>query len=416
MMKKLILASGIVLVLVNIAILFLDDDGRVGRTNYIHKWEQVTAQDVKETLTVPGVLTSAHEVPVYLKSESGSVSEMLVEPGDTVEEGADLFTYQVADYAKTYRELTASITSFDEKVKAVEQAISEAGESDFATAAFSEDVNVPETIDESENEEDMAAATEALQQATEEQTTQLQEQYRISLEKELAEKNAELTAAEEQLAGLEETGEYVTVTSPAKGTVKAIDESGNKPVITLQSSELVITGELTEAERKQVQNAMTIEAKLDDGHGPALEGEITELAEQPATTVDKESMYKFEASYLIEDEQSDKLLAGYHLDTDILLAYSSQAPAVKPAQVEDNQVWKMANGQVFTTEVNIGAQNDKQAAITSGLEAGAFIPAKQGDYYQNEPFVTPWKAQQMNWSTWRDSFTSYEFLLGLLDH
>ncbi|PAE09533.1 hypothetical protein CHI12_00830 [Terribacillus saccharophilus] len=414
MMKKLILALGIVLVLVNIAILFLDDDGRVGRTNYIHKWEQVTAQDVKETLTVPGVLTSAKEEPVYFDSESGAVSEMLVEPGDTVEEGADLFSYRVADYAKTYRELTASITSLDEKVMAVEQAISEAGESDFAAAAFSEDVNDPETIDESENEKDTDAASEALQQATEEQTTQLQEQYRISLEKELAEKNAELTAAEEQLAGLEETGEFVTVTSPSAGTVKSIDESGNKPVITLQSSDLVITGELTEAERKQVQNAMTIEAKLDDG--PALEGEITELAEQPAATDGKESMYKFEASYLAEDEQANKLLAGYHLDTDILLAYASQAPTVKPAQVEDDQVWKMANGQLFTTKVGIGAQNDIQAAITSGLEAGAFLPANQGDYYQNEPFVTPWKAQQMNWSTWNDSFTSYEFLLGLLDH
>lgn len=414
MMKKLILTLGIVLVLVNIAILFLDDDGRVGRTNFIHKWEQVTAQDVKETLTVPSVLTSAHEVPVYLESESGTVSEMLVEPGDTVEEGADLFTYQVADYAKTYRELTATITLLDEQVLAVEQAISEAGESDFAAAAFSEDVNVPETIDESENEEDTDAATEALQQATEEQTTQMQEQYRISLEKELAEKNAELTAAEEQLAGLEETGEYVTVSSPAAGTVKSLDEDGKKPVITLQSSELVITGELTEAERKQVQKAMTIEAKLDDG--PALEGEITELAEQPATSAEKESMYKFEASYLAEDEQAEKLLAGYHLNTDILLAYASQTPAVKPAQVKNNQVWKMANGQLFTTKVDIGAQNDKQAAITSGLEAGAFIPANQGDYYQNEPFVTPWRAQQMNWSTWSDSFTSYEFLLGLLDH
>ncbi|PAD22589.1 efflux RND transporter periplasmic adaptor subunit [Terribacillus saccharophilus] len=413
MMKKLILTLGIVLVLVNIAILFLDDDGRVGRTNFIHKWEQVKAQDVKETLSVPAVLTSAHEVPVYLESESGSVSKMLVEPGDTVEEGADLFTYRVADYAKTYRELTASITSLDEKVMAVEQAISEAGESDFAAAAFSNDVNVIETIDGSENEEDTEAASEALQQATEEQTAQLQEQYRISLEKELAEKNAELTAAEEQLAGLEETGEYVTVTSPAAGTVKSIDESGNKPVTTLQSSELVITGELTEAERKQVQNAMTIEAKLDDG--PVLEGEITELAEQPAAT-SKESKYQFEASYLAEDEQADKLLAGYHLDTDILLAYASQAPTVKPAQVEDNQVWKMANGQLFTAKVDTGAQNGKQAAITSGLEAGAFIPAKQGDYYQNEPFVTPWKAQQMNWSSWSDSFTSYEFLLGLLDH
>nr|WP_318539494.1 hypothetical protein [Terribacillus saccharophilus] len=154
MMKKLILTLGIVLVLVNIAILFLDDDGRVGRTNFIHKWEQVTAQDVKETLSVPGVLTSANELPVYLDADSGSLSEMLVEPGDTVEEGAELFTYQVADYAKTYRELTASITLLDEQVLAVEQAISETGESDLTAASFSEDVNVPETNDESENEED----------------------------------------------------------------------------------------------------------------------------------------------------------------------------------------------------------------------------------------------------------------------
>lgn len=410
MMKKLVLPLGIVLVLVNIVILSLDDEGQVGRTNFIPKWEQVTAQDVKETLSVPAVLTSAEEVPVYLDPESGSMSEILVRPGDTIEEGDDLFTYKAADYGKTYRELTAAITTLEQQAEAVEQAISAVeGAGDIEAAAAPMEPIVP-----TEDGGDADAANEALRQATEEQTAQMQEQYRIGLEKELAQKHAELTVAEAQLSELEETGEYVTVTSPSAGTVKSVRQTGEGPIVTLESKELVISGELTEAERKQVQDGMTVEAKLRDS-GPVLEGEITDLAEQPVAAA-QESTYRFEASYASEEEQTDQLVAGYHLDTDILLDFTRQAPAVKPSQVKDDRIWKMANGQLFTAKVEIGAQNDKQTAVTSGLEAGAFIPAEQGDHYQNEPFVTPWKPHQMAWSTWKDSFTGYEFLLGLLDH
>ena len=409
MMKKLLLPLGIVLVLANIAILFWDDEGRVGRTNFIHKWEQVSAQDVKETLSVPAVLTSAEEVPVYLDPESGSISEMLVGPGDKLEEGDDLFTYQAADYGKTYRELTSVITTLEAQTEAVEQAISAVEEADIDA-----DASLLEPIEQTEDEDVAIAANEALRQTTQEQTAQMQEQYRIGLEKELAEKNAELTAAEEQLSDLEETGEYVTVTSPSAGTVKSVGQAGSDPIVILDSSELVITGELAEADRKRVQEGMTIEANLRDG-GPVLEGEITDLAEQPVAAA-AESTYKFEASYLAEDDHTDQLLAGYHLDTDILLALASQAPTVKPSQVKENQIWKMANGQLFTEKVEVGAQNAEQAAVTSGLEAGSFIPVDQGEHYQNEPFVTPWKPHEMTWSTWKDSFASYEFLLGLLDH
>ncbi|MFP7492560.1 efflux RND transporter periplasmic adaptor subunit [Terribacillus saccharophilus] len=413
MMKKIILPAGILLILINLAILFWDD-GRVGRTNVVHKWEQVTAEDVKETMAVPAVLTSADMIPVRFDPQSGSITETLVEPGDTVEEGDDLFTYQTADYNKTYSELNSVITSLEQQTEAVEQAISDAEDAAIAVDAQPEETFESESIEESGSEEENDRATEALQQATEEQTIQMQEQYRIDLEKELAQKSAELSAAEEQLADLEETGEFITVTSPASGTVKTVAQTGDEPVVTLQSSDLVMAGELTEAERKQVQTGMTVEAKVTDD-GPALEGEITDLADQPSAA-GKESKYKFEAAYLPEEEQNDDLLAGYHLDMDILLAHDSQVPAVKPARVTDDRIWHMTNGELQTVQVELGAQNEKQAAIISGLEAGTFIPVDQEGHYANEPFVTPWKPQEMNWSQWKEAFTSYEFLLGIMDH
>ncbi|QXE01125.1 efflux RND transporter periplasmic adaptor subunit [Terribacillus sp. DMT04] len=419
MIKKIFLPAAAVLVLLNIGLLFWDDEGRIGRTNFIQDWEQVMAQDVEETLSAPAVLTSADEIPVYLQPASGSLSEMLVEKGDAVEEGDDLFTYHVRDYTTTHQELSASITTLEEQTAAVEQAMNQIDEIDVAAGALPTDIAIPETFENADvvNEESAGteAISEALQQASEEQTAQIQEHYRISLEKELAEKQAALAAAEEQLSALEDTGEYITVTSPAAGTIKDIAVPGEAPVITINSSDLVISGELEEAERKQVQSGMTVKAAVADD-GIVLEGEITELADQPASIKDKTSFYTFEATYQSEEEQAEKLVAGYHLKTDILLAYASQAPAVKPDQIKDGKVWTMANGQAFTTNVKVGATNDKQAAITSGMEPGTTIPARAGDYYDNEPFVTPWKPQQISWSDFRESFTSYEFLLGLLDY
>ncbi|SNZ04588.1 HlyD family secretion protein [Terribacillus aidingensis] len=418
MIKKIFLPAAVVFVLLNIGLLFWDDEGRIGRTNFIQDWEQVMAQDVEETLSAPAVLTSADEIPVYLQAASGSLSEMFVEKGDAVEEGDDLFTYQVTDYTKTHRDLSASIATLEEQTAAVEQAMNQLDETDVAAGALPTDITIPETFENTEVAKESAgveAISEALQVAAEEQTAQRQEHYRISLEKELAEKRAALSAAEDQLSALEDTGEYVTVTSPAAGTIKDIAAPGEAPVITINSSDLVISGELKEAERKQVQSGMTVKAAVAD-NGPILEGEITELADQPTSIKDKTSLYTFEASYQLEEEQADKLVAGYHLKTDILLAYASQAPAVKPQQIKNGKIWTMANGQAFTTNVKVGAKNDKQAAITTGMESGTTIPARAGDYYDNEPFVTPWKPQRIKWSDFRESFTSYEFLLGLLDY
>jgi HlyD family secretion protein len=417
--KKILLPAAVVLVLLNIGLLFWDDEGRIGRTNFIQDWEQVMAQDVEETLSASAVLTSADEIPVYLQAASGSLSEMLVEKGDTVEEGDELFTYQVTDYTRTYRELSASITTLEEQTAAVEQAMNQIDDPDVAAGALPSDITIPEAFENTEviNEESAGAEaiSEALQAATEEQTAQIQEHYRINLEKELAEKQAALTAAEEQLSELEDTGEYVTVTSPAAGTIKDIAVTGEAPAVTINSSDLIISGELKEAERKQVQSGMTVKAAVADD-GPVLEGEITELADQPASIKDQTSFYTFEASYQSEEEQAEQLVAGYHLKTDILLAYASQAPAIKPEQIKNGKVWTMANGQAFLSDVKVGAQNDKQAAITTGIEPGTTIPARASDYYNNEPFVTPWKPQRINWSDFRDSYTSYEFLLGLLDY
>jgi HlyD family secretion protein len=418
-MKKIFLPAALVLVLLNIGLLFWDDEGRIGRTNFIQDWEQVMTQDVEETLSAPAVLTSADEIPVYLSAASGSLSEMQVEQGDAVEEGEELFTYQVTDYTQTHRDLSASIATLAEQTAAVEQAMNQIDETDIAAGALPADFIIPETFEDAEanNEEDVGAEaiSEVLQQAAEEQAAQLQEHYRISLEKELAEKQAALSAAEDQLSQLEATGEYVTITSPAAGTIKDIAAPGEAPVLTINSSDLVISGELNEAERKQVQSGMAVKAKVADD-GPVLEGEITELADQPASIKDKTSFYTFEASYQSAEEQAEKLVAGYHLKTDILLAYASQAPAVKPEQIENGMVWTMANGQAFRTNVKVGAKNDKQAAITAGMEPGTTIPAQPGDYYDNEPFVTPWKPQRIRWSDFQDSFTSYDFLLGLLDY
>src|SRR5699024_8692560 len=86
----------------------------------------------------------------------------------------------------------------------------------------------------------------------------IKKQYITEKEKELAQKEAEQTSVETQLSELTATGQTVTVESPYDGVVTNISETLEDPLITVQSAELVVKGELKEQDHSKVEPEQTV--------------------------------------------------------------------------------------------------------------------------------------------------------------
>src|SRR5699024_4628948 len=108
----------------------------------------------------------------------------------------------------------------------------------------------------------------------------IKEQYITEKEKELAQKEAEQTSVETQLSELTATGEMVTVERPYDGVVTNISETREYPLLTVQSAEVVVKGELTEQDHSKVEPEQTVYITMAE-NGSKEEGLIEKVDEIP---------------------------------------------------------------------------------------------------------------------------------------
>src|SRR5699024_2217609 len=188
----------------------------------------------------------------------------------------------VADFENTKRKLEAEADETRDEIDAVEQAIS-------AVSAY----DIPETGEEAD-EENMKSFQELEEEPAEYPpeleeeddsspmtmpvpgTSYLQEQYITEKEKELAQKQAHFDRLQAQLSELEMTGDTVTVDSPYEGRVTDLSEELKKPLMTIESTQLQAEGELTERERRRLEQGMPVDLTVTEGN-KALPGTVQKI-------------------------------------------------------------------------------------------------------------------------------------------
>ncbi|GGD10447.1 transporter [Pontibacillus salipaludis] len=280
----------ILLVIANIILLFLSEN-EVERKSYISKWDTPFRANLENVIEEEGVFQPSTEEYVYFDDDLGSFQQFVVEEGDQVDVGEPLYEYVVRDYYEAVDQLENQIEGLEEEVEALEDYVNEI-----------EDIEVPEPEFNVDEEEEPSPFAEA---------EVIKSQSEAEARKELALKEAQLTALEDQLDEVEDRGEVIEVVSLFSGTVKKIDHSLKNPTVTIsRSDELVIAGKIDERHRQNLQEGMLARGTIDKLE-QSWEGQVQSADDFPVegSSEDGNSDY----SYVVElNESVDEALPGYH--------------------------------------------------------------------------------------------------------
>ncbi|WP_102336390.1 efflux RND transporter periplasmic adaptor subunit [Salimicrobium jeotgali] len=380
--RRIIGTAVILFIAANILLVFFDHQDKVAEKSYVKEWSRSFTADVSEYVETKGMFASADRQEVYFDKEKGSFSGFLVQKGDKVEKGEELYEYEVKNYEAERKELESEITLLEEEIRAIE---------DYLRDVRFYSIEEPDTDIEDESYDYPAPSTYV-------ETEFEKEEQTAEKEMELARKEAELAMFEDRLNQLEQGGETIAVTSTFEGTVSDVAETLNNPVLTIQSSELLIQGKLSESDRTEVSEGMPVLAKTPEGDRIA-EGNVSLLHEFPEESgLEEESSYGFEAAI---NTNTEELLAGYHTNLDIITASSPETTAVfeKTLVTETPPfVWIMnEEGILEKRPVTTGLSEGEKTEITEGMQPDEWLAVKnKGTLTAGTPFVSPLDTEHLD--------------------
>ncbi|MYL51268.1 HlyD family efflux transporter periplasmic adaptor subunit [Halobacillus litoralis] len=388
-MKKINVKGRIIGILIvafvttNAFLIFLDEGEQVDRKSYINEWSKTITYDLFKKMDTKAVFTSEETEPVYFNEDVGSFNEFLVEEGDTVSEGDDLYTYDVLNYYQEEARLEGEVSRLEEEIDAIEDFIDEI-----------ESYRVPDPPDTNDNNSspfNNNSGTSDAPPPSYIETEYMKEEKMAEQETELAKQEAMLEMVEDQLDQLQDEGDRITVTSAFSGTVSEVSEDLESPLLTLESTNLVLEGTIPEQERKEIEEEMVVEI-----HVPELEyettGTLTSVDDYPEEVeLHRSSRYPFKVSM---ENPSEELLAGYHADLKITTDESlGVVTAVEKALETDENLyaWVMnAEGILERRDIETGIEEQGLVEILSGLEDGEWLAVEPKDEFRNEAiFFTP---------------------------
>jgi HlyD family secretion protein len=338
---------------------------KVDREVRIEHWEALDKDDLQEELLKSGVVTSAEETYLYFNDEFGSFKKFLVKEGDEIKAGTPLYEYEVTDFTGQKDVLESEVDQLEDEIISIEANIS--------------DLKIlGNSLPSSYEDEEMPLEASAL--ATE-----------YDIKKEIASRELEIDRLENQIEGLEsqisdlESYETtLTVESSGDGTIKELSHSVQNPLITIASSGIVVTADLTEKEILNVEENMDARVQS-EVEKKTLKGLVSDVSTLPKRDphIETDSTYPIEIQ--LKDEDS-KLLPGHHVFVSVITDEVKNALVVPFTAVQTSgmkkHIWVLTDkGNVKKKPVETGLEVDGMIQIKSG--------AKAGEYYIVNPDEVP---------------------------
>ncbi|KGP71752.1 efflux RND transporter periplasmic adaptor subunit [Pontibacillus yanchengensis] len=401
---RLTLFGSLLFVAVNIFLVWFDEK-ELTRLSYIEEWEQTFEEDLYNEIENEGTFQSSTVEYSYFDKQAGSFKQFLVEEGDQVDVGDDLYEYVVRDYQADKQQLESQEDKLEGEIDALE---------DYVDAV--EDTDIPEP------EEDERPYVDA-----ELSKAQREAQANMMLEK----KEAQLDVIEDQLDTLSDNGQVIQVGSQYEGTITDISETLDNPAITIKQDELVVAGKVHEGERNEIQEGMKVRGNLLN-QNQTWEGALESVASYSEYEKDDTSYY----NYTIElNEQPEGALQGYHTTVSFITGEAQNSltaeigwiqerlEEVKPeepaeetdTEAEDNStdesetpdqpseeegpaaferqrfLWVMtSDGTTLTRPIETGLVMGDLVQITDGVGLGQWVADEnESQFFDGGTFLTP---------------------------
>lgn len=390
-------------------------DSKVDRKSYVHEWEPTNTGNLQNSVKKEGVLSPAEESFVYFDESYGTFQEFLVEEGDQVTAGTELFTYEAEDTIRQEQLLMSEVEQLEAEIVSIENHIRDLN----SLRPSSTSTIVPRTpIGEDEFPPDEGLEASSLE------IDYLAQQEIAEKELDIERLESKIANYQRQLADLQSYEKDITVQSVLDGVVKKVSRELDNPVIIVSSTSTVVQGDLNEQETLKV-----TEGKESIIHSSAVEnsmkGFVTYVASLPSETMTEEgsSSYPFKIQFE-EDENLENLRPGFHVSLSIITEEAKDVLTVPihsliKEGVKNYLLIANQDGLLVKKEVTAGMESGGKVEIRKGI--------KEGDIYVKDPnsrilpkstFVTPLKIDKLTINSIKnaDKHTILEnILLGILE-
>lgn len=255
-MLLLVIIVGITPLLVDSSVMSQDEEVKVAVI-------EVKTDNVSETTIIPGVVEPQEVIDIFIDPNMGELNEILVEEGDFIEHGTELFKYANEDIDLQKQELILERQIVVENI----------GHQRKIIAQIEKNI---EELKSKENTEDIIRENKI-------QIDESQHQIRLL--------NIEYERINNQLAKLDEDRDALIVTSVYEGEILNINEdylnNETEPIVTVLSSKPnIIKGVVSEYEHShmEVNKKVTIKAKANQEQ--SWEGKVSSVSIMPVESTD----------------------------------------------------------------------------------------------------------------------------------
>lgn len=356
MKKKIWIASGVIAVL----ILFIGLNIWKSQADSNVKVEVTTLQEetVTETVLTPGQLKLANEQTVYFSAEKGTVSEILVEEGDTVEKGTPLIRYE-------NRQLTLEKRQNELQMKATNLQLS-----DLSSKRGDLEKQLKN------DQENDVLKSELEQIKLQQQQTEI-EREQLQLQKEMIEQQiAELEVRSEVDGKVVEVNEQAALAS---------NQLEQQPIIRIGSLDnLIVEGTISEYDTLKIESGQAVTLTSDAVPDESWAGVVSFIADLPAQQdgleMDSTSGVNYPIQIKVEDDIH--LKPGFQMLIEIKTKeeVANVLPLTAVQQDGDEHYVYVVNGKhAERRDVKVGSISHEFIEITEGLEVDEQVIAELTD-------------------------------------
>lgn len=346
--KPIIVGVAVALLLGMNLFLILKEDSKVEKSLFVGQWVSAKEQDLQETLEKDGISAPLEEQNVYYDENKGSFEGFVVQEGDEVMPGTELFYYSTDSYTDAVNILQSERDRVQGQLDGLEEKRTNLGR--LLTGSSMGMLEDP-VIDDTTVEIDLYA-TEA----------------------EISKLESELEMYDERISSIDEKLPYLHEISDMDGVVKNINKDLSNPVMTLASREPMIIGFATEGEHLKLEPGMEATITLKNGN-KAYEGIVEKVAAFPdhEPELGKESRYSFQ---VVPTDSIDDLTHGTHVDVKIITEEIQDAITVPYQSLRQSQLYILQDGKIEKREVETGLRVGSTQEIVTGLQEGEVLLRK----------------------------------------
>lgn len=350
---------------------------------------QVQRGDLVELASVSGTIEPNAQVDIYSRA-AGEVTEVLVEEGDTVEEGAVLFRLDPIDANR-------ALLSAQSDVQRIGAALAEAKAQLASSEASSELAAQTASLDARGVELGLSAPQTARQSARDNKVATNDVALRRAQIKSV---QAQLQAAKLAVDDAKRTVERMEIRAPFAGTVLSVgvergslisspmsNVSGGTTLLTIADlSDLRVIGQLDEAQVGRVKAGQEVAFRVDAYPEREFRGKVHRVS--PLGVVDT-NVVVFDVEIVVTDPDAVLLRSGMSADVEIVTKKIEQALLVPLTALRSQgnaRMVQLADGSL--RKIKTGATNGEKIVVTEGLQQGESIAA-DGRANSDAPATAP---------------------------